>query len=86
MRIFFSVCIMLLANSALAVMPNIDCRFDSFLRLKQEGEVKLESVGVSQKMKILGGTTDPKTLKLDGADRATNSKTWSLGAVGLSNS
>jgi hypothetical protein len=84
MRVFFSIFIMLLANSALAGVPNIECRFDTFLRVKHEGKNTLETVGVSQRMKILGGTTDPKTLKLDGAERATNSQAWSLGAVGLS--
>lgn len=84
MRILFSIFITLLANSALAVVPNIECRFDTFLRLKLDGKPKLEAVGVNQRLKILGGTTDSKTLNLDGGERATNSRVWSLGAVGLS--
>jgi hypothetical protein len=85
MRILFSISIALLANSALAAVPIIECRFNTFLRVKHEGGAKLESVRVNQTMKILRGATDPKTLNLDGAERATNSRFWSFGRVGLSN-
>ena len=84
MRILFSISIALLANSALAAVPNIECRFDTFLHVKHDGQPKLETVRVSQRMKVLGGATDPNTLKLDGAERATYSRVWTLGRVGLS--
>jgi hypothetical protein len=80
--LFFGI---MLVNPVLAAMPNIECQFDTFLRVKIEGDTKLEAVAINQRMKISGGITDPKTLRLDGAQRATNSQGWSLGAVGLSN-
>lgn len=79
--LFFGI---MLVNPVLAAIPNIECQFDTFLRVKIEANTKLEAVAINQRMKISGGITDPKTLNLEGAQRATNSHVWSLGAVGLS--
>jgi hypothetical protein len=55
---------------------DVDCQFDRFLLVQQNASPQLDSYPINQRMRIVAGSTDLKTLALDGTNRATNSRSW----------
>jgi hypothetical protein len=67
----------LLSSSALALdMGKMSCSFITFINVLHDNPEKAHRTIFKQRMRIIGGTTDEATLKLDGKLRATNSRTW----------
>lgn len=59
-----------------ADVPTMSCLFEAFIDVNHEAPVESRRTPIQQSMRIVLGRTDEATLKLDGAKRATNSRTW----------
>jgi hypothetical protein len=69
----------LLSSSAVALgTGRMSCSFTTFINVLHDNPEKAHQSILQQRMRIIDGTTDEATLKLDGKLRATNSRTWQL--------
>jgi hypothetical protein len=70
------LCLFTLTDIQAEEIPDMSCMFDVFILVNHRIPNEAKRTSIRQSMRIKNGKTDEATLKLDGADRATNSHGW----------